>query len=300
MSRDLFVAALAQSPAAPNGRPDVVRLATLEEAQMIAEDYAALVGATATDHDIAQALRGLPATTVMAGVGIEQALVAFSENLRIPGFSGPIIDGDFLVEEPTVTLAEGRQAPVPVLLGTVSRELALGPHGTRDVMFAHLGDLADEAKALYDPNGDLPLEELHQLLSQDFAFTEPVGTLANMLAASGQPTWLYRFDYVPVVQQQTLPGTPHGMEIPFTLNLPGAIIGADNVTESDQEVAETTASYWANFGIAANPNGSGLPNWPQHEPGSWSLLNITQDGISYGEDPSKATIDLWRRAAERN
>ena len=54
-----------------------------------------------------------------------------------------------------------------------------------------------------------------------------------------------------------------------------------------------------NFAKTGNPNGQGLPEWPQHVAGSDIILNFTNDGVKVTDDPRAASIAVWRRYFER-
>jgi len=58
--------------------------------------------------------------------------------------------------------------------------------------------------------------------------------LANNMVRAGQPAWWYRFSYVAETQRGGLKGALHGFEIPYTFNLPAALVGADNVMPDDE------------------------------------------------------------------
>ena len=115
-------------------------------------------------------------------------------------------------------------------------------------LFAVFGPDAARARALYDPRGDQTLEELLVQVFMDNTMTEPARYLANELARAGQSVWLYRFAYVSQAQRGELMGTMHAFEIPFTLNIPGVLVGADKVTPTDKLMGDLTSAYWAQFG----------------------------------------------------
>jgi carboxylesterase type B len=45
-------------------------------------------------------------------------------------------------------------------------------------------------------------------------------------------------------------------------------------TDLDRKIADTLVTYWTSFTKAANPNGTGLVNWPAYNPRNEYWLNI--------------------------
>ena len=108
------------------------------------------------------ALRALPAEKLVEGTDHEAALAAIATGKHIIGVAGSIRDGKLVVEAPEVALAAGREAKVPVMIGTTDRDLALGSADNKDELFAIFGANAVQARKLYDPQGDQTLDELKQ------------------------------------------------------------------------------------------------------------------------------------------
>ena len=80
---------------------------------------------------------------------------------------------------------------------------------------------------------------------------EPARHLADELARAGQPVWLYRFAYVSESQRGELTGTLHGMGIPYTWDLPGALVGEDAVTQRRQGDGGARQRLLGEFGKTA-------------------------------------------------
>jgi para-nitrobenzyl esterase len=209
-----------------------------------------------------------------------------------------IVDGRFLVERPEIALRAGRFARVPVMIGANDRDLALGTAPSKEALFAPFGAEADLARRLYDPRGEHTLDELKQQIFADRVMVEPARHFANLVAASGQPVWLYRFAYVSEAQRGQLMGTLHGYEIPFTIDVPQALVG-DKVTASDQAMAALTSAYWVGFARSGDPNGAGRPAWPKHDPAADRLLHFTNSGVIVSTDPLKERLNLWQRVGSR-
>jgi para-nitrobenzyl esterase len=153
----------------------------------------------------------------------------------------------------------GRQAQVPVMVGANDRDLAVGVADSKGQLFVNCGAEAAEACRLYDQRGDQTLDELKQQVFADRTLVEPTRHFANDIARSGQPVWLYRFAYVSESQRGKLMGTLHGFEIPFTLNIPSALVG-DKVTPTDKVMGDLASAYWAQFGKTGDPMSLAVPN----------------------------------------
>jgi para-nitrobenzyl esterase len=299
MSRGLFQRAILQSPGAPGARTQASPATDLAAAERMAVEWARANGIEREDASALQQLRALPAAKLTAGVSAPETLAALSAGTTPPGMAMSIIDGRFLVEQPETTLAAARQATVPVMIGADDRELPIGNAGSKDEVFSNFGPDAAEARRLYDPRGDQTLAELKQQVFADRVLVEPARHLANEMARAGQPVWLYRFAYVSESQRGRILGCLHGLEIPFTFDVPSALVG-DKVTPTDKLMGDLASAYWVQFGKAGDPNGDGRPVWPRYDPNLDRILHFTNSGVIVGTDPLKARLDLWKRVWSRN
>jgi para-nitrobenzyl esterase len=185
-----------------------------------------------------------------------------------------------------------------VISGANDHDLAVSPAQTRDALFARFGVLAPDARRLYDPRGDVSLADLLQAVCADFSMVEPSRNLAELTARAGQPSYFYRFSYVPEALRGQMPGAPHGAEIMFAFDCVSAIL-KEQTTDADNAVARTMSGYWTDFVKTGDPNGGGRPNWPRYDPAARDVLNFTNTGVTYGPDPLKARLDLWRSVWEQ-
>jgi len=126
----------------------------------------------------------------------------------------------------------------------------------------------------------------------DKVFSEPVRMLARLHAATGAPTFRYRFAYVP----EALRGNSdegHGRELQFFFGVEG-VPGAGIFSRRDREVANRMRSYWINFARSGDPNGPELPHWDAAADRDHLLL-IANDRIASGDDPLLERLDLLVR-----
>jgi para-nitrobenzyl esterase len=298
LSRGLFQRAILQSPGTPGARAGVIPSSSLAAAESSALDWARALGVPDAGAAATAALRALPPERLIEGASGTQTLAALAAGRTPPGLAMSIIDGRFLVEPAEATLAAGRQAPVPLMVGANDRDLPLGEAADKAALFAGFGAEAEAARRLYDPLGNHSLAELKQQVFADRVMVEPARHLANLVATSGGPVWLYRFGYVLESQRGQNPGVLHGLEIPFALNVPQALAGG-KTTATDQAMAALTSAYWVAFAKAGDPNGGGRPPWPRHDPATDRLLHFTNGGVIVGTDPLKPRLDAVERAAAR-
>ena len=298
-SRGLFQRVIMQSPGLPTARKRIIPLTELADAEKIAVEYARATGVTADGAAALEALRALPAAKLVEGASGRAVVGAFGDGGHVLGIAGAVRDGRLVVDPPEAALGAGAQARVPVLIGATDRDLGVGVAGSKEELFALFGPRAGAARALYDPRGDQPLEELKQQVFADAMMVEPSRHLADVTARAGQPTWWYRFSYVPESERARLTGAPHALDIAFAFDIPEALVGT-RVTAADKAMGELTSAYWVSFAKTGDPNGVGRPQWPRHDPAVDRMMNFTDTGAVVGPDPLKRRLDLWEAVAQQD
>ena len=218
-----------------------------------------------------------------------------------PIYSGPIRDGKLVVETAESAYAAGRQANVPLIIGSNSAEVPAGFVNARskEELLALFGKLSDEAKAVYDPDGKTDFAEMLTMVNTDKVWAEPARLTARAFAAKGTPAYIYLFSYVsPAMRERMRFGAAHASEIPYAFNNLSGRNGAA-VAPEDQAVAKLMNTYWVNFAKTGDPNSPGLPKWPRYNPSKDELLEFQLDGSAVGKsDPKKARLDVIEKAVE--
>jgi len=230
-------------------------------------------GSTAAD------LRAVPAERLL------NPMPAFySDNL--------IVDGMVLTGDVVEAFAAGRQAPVPMIIGTNSAEFwwirpsDAGAYGRADDAMTR-----GEHDALLAAYGGA--EGYDQHVVSDLVFNEPARHLARLHAANGHPTYLYRFDVVPESNPEPSGGATHASERPYvfdTLHTVGRPMG-----ERDARAASAMADFWTTFAATGDPNGPGRPAWPEFGAERDRLLEFTNDGPVAKSIPFADRLDLIER-----
>lgn len=218
-------------------------------------------------------------------------------------YSGPILDGKFVTENPTSAYMSGKFAHVPLMIGNNSAEIGgafVNPSSSKEELFSMFGELKDEAKAAYDPDGDKDFAEVQTRFNTDKVWAEPARFAARAVAAHGDPAYIFLFSYVPSAMKERMRfGPGHGTDISFAFDNLRAPNGA-TVAPEDKEVARIMNGYWVNFAKTGNPNGQGLPSWPAYSPKTNELLDVQPDGKAVGKpDPTKARLDVIEKAVEK-
>ncbi len=219
----------------------------------------------------------------------------------LPIYSGPILDGKLVVETAESAYEAGRQARVPLIIGSNSAEVPAGfvNAKSKEELLSLFGSLRDEAIAVYDPKGTTDFAEMLTMVNTDKVWAEPARLTARAFVAKGAPAYIYLFSYVPASMQARMRyGAAHGSEIPYVFdNLSGRNGAA--VAPKDQEVARMMNTYWANFAKTGDPNGKGLPKWPVYSPQKNEILEIQSDGTPVGKpDPKKARLDVIEQSVK--
>ena len=248
-------------------------------------------GIEGTDAAALAKLRALPAEVVTNKLSLA--------NMASDTYGGPMVDGRIVVETPQAAYLAGRYNKAPLMIGANSADIGFNFAETKEAAFAPFGSHIDEAKAAYDPLGNFPVEVIRYFMGMDAMMIEPARFVASTLATQGVPSYEYRYAYVAdSMQAEWKTGTPHATEIPYVMDTVAAKYG-DKLTAKDAKIADQTNSYWANFAKTGNPNGQGLPKWPQYDPKADVLMNFAPDGVPVATpDPWKARLDVTASVAQ--
>jgi para-nitrobenzyl esterase len=199
------------------------------------------------------------------------------------GGAGLVIDGYLIPEDLSITFANGRQNPVDVLAGSNKDENTFfgggrggGPRGggaapaPGAALEAYIsraktqyGDLADTYLKLYPAKTD---EEAAAASAQ--AQNDEIAWNLRQFAAAqsrvGRKGYAYFFTRVPLRNgQPQAQGATHTAEISYAFNHPYSNTPLE-WNDVDRRLADQMSSYWANFAATGDPNGSGLPRWPEY------------------------------------
>jgi para-nitrobenzyl esterase len=196
------------------------------------------------------------------------------------------VDGAFLPETAAAIYAAGKQAKVPLLAGWDSEESsgrAVVESPTSEKFAASLirifGAHSSHARDYYSGSTTQEIAQAATDLASDQFIAYGTWKWLEEQSRTGQPVYRYYFSRPrpPLTKPEppsrngdslwaTIPaGAPHSTEIEYALgNLPRNTVFA--WTADDQKVSATMMDYFANFVKTGNPNGAGLPTWPQGKP----------------------------------
>jgi para-nitrobenzyl esterase len=222
-----------------------------------------------------------------------------------PYDASPIVDGWVLTQPPARAFATGAIQKADLMIGLNGREMsafrvvaaAYAKPAAKDSkgggVREAVGKLADAARPLYGGWTNLAIakyfvqammhrDEAIDQLSSDMLVACPIGAIAVLHNATGQRTFVYRFDRsVPGKGESDL-GAFHSIELPYVFNsfqdpswqwLP--------FTDADHRLAGAIEVYWTNFAKTGDPNGPGMQNWAAWQDGAENYLEFTRNAAAF-------------------
>lgn len=193
--------------------------------------------------------------------------------------AGGTVDGWVLLEQPSATFAAGRQAKVPVIVGSTADEgsqAALNPASVENYkrwLARMFPDSADRVFAAYPAATDDGVRAAFVSLHNDYQRGHTAYSMARETARAGQPAYLYYFSY-PGKGATARLGAFHTIELAF---VGGGHFRRGRWGEPDEQdwrLAGVMSGYWTQFAAAGDPTRSGLPSWPPFDAAKNQLLDI--------------------------
>jgi para-nitrobenzyl esterase len=187
------------------------------------------------------------------------------------GYS-PGVDGYFLPQPVAAFYAAGQQAKIPLLAGWTSSELGMAvamnpqkptPATFPDQLKKQFGARADAALKLYPASSEAEtLQSAADVGSDLFISYSTWKWIEAHLKTGGAPVYRYRFDRaLPDPNGSNRFGAAHASDIEYSFNTLDS--KKSPWQAEDRQVAETMARAFAHFVKTGNPNGPGVPDWPE-------------------------------------
>lgn len=247
-------------------------------------------------NDPLRYLRQLSATDLLA------ALTSVSPHPRF----GPIIDGWAVPRAPGGVFATGQEAAIPLLFGTTAREFGAAVIGMpasvdrlRKTISDADGSFAPQALAAYGLAGDgvgasdALYGPVADQWAADLIFRCSAVAQGIWHSAAHHPTYEYEFDHA--IPGQEAQGAVHSADLPYVFGyFPKTGNIAGSFGDVDLKLADLMEAYWTNFAKTGNPNGAGLPDWPQFG-SAQAFIQFTQDGhVANAARLRGAQCDVYR------
>ena len=192
---------------------------------------------------------------------------------------GLIVDGYVIPEDISLTFMKGKQNAVDVLTGSNKDEANFGvcpgaggrgrgpgltAEGFKTNAQRRFGDAASEFAKLYPvaTDADAP-SAAHVACADEINWNMRQWAVAQ--AKAGKKAYTYFFTRIQTVNGAPSPqGATHTAEISFAWNNPKGQ-ATQTWNDVDIKLADQMSSYWVNFISKGDPNGNGLPKWPEYK-----------------------------------
>lgn len=204
--------------------------------------------------------------------GIEAARALPAERIQESAGGGmgggasfwPVADGYVIPGDPYELYTRGEFNDTPILAGTNSNEGGLFMRGpaTPDRFEQQIrsgyGERADVILEAYPHATDAEAARASADVFREFAFSWPTWAWARLQSRMGKgKVFLYYYDHR---TPRSPDGANHADEVPYVFGNFGGLGGEPR--PEDLALSEMIQAYWIHFADKGDPNGPGLPDWP--------------------------------------
>ena len=194
------------------------------------------------------------------------------------------VDGYAITEQPYLTYEKGQNHEEALLSGYNATEAdvftimgtKVTPENYADILGETFGDYNADIMNLY-PADETNAEAQYNDVMGGAWFAYSHYTWSRFMAAENRPVFEYYFS-------KTNKGlsTNHAGELPYFYGNLDTM--KHNYKDSDYELSDTIMSYIVNFCKTGDPNGEGLPGWPDFSQDETLVLNFG-DKVAMVKDP---------------
>ena len=236
--------------------------------------------------------------------------------------AGLVVDGYVIPEDISLTFQAGKQNAVDVLTGSNKDEANFGICGPGAGLAGRggagmtlatfksnaqrkFGEMTDQYLLLYPATSDADAQKAaHEACADEITWNMRQWAAAE--TAKGKKAYTYFFSHVQTVRiaagrddgQLSPQGATHTAEISFAWNNPKGQ-ATQMWNDVDIKVADQMSSYWVNFISKGDPNGSGLPRWPEFKELSKSRVMVLADAPQVEPAAPASKLAFYAAAFQR-
>jgi para-nitrobenzyl esterase len=282
-ARGLFHGAIAESPASG-------LVVARDAAPKFAAGFAQILGAD--PHNAAETLMNAePRRFVKA---LTKLLDHASREMSAGSFAiGPIVDGEYLPQDPFVAIASGEAHRVPVIVGTNAEESRLFTRWLK--MLPTTEDRIEQLLSGAEPAAreriraaypDYPHPDACLRLSADMFFGSAAWRIAETHSRFA-PTHVYRYDYAPRTLNWSGLGATHAMELLAVFDVYRSRLGSLLTLAADRRsalrVSNNVQRCWRRFASTGVPD----DGWPAYDHDRPVMVFDKRSRLEFDPDPAR-------------